>query len=101
MQSWVDGSLYPDESPPLTFTGLPEKVDFLARVCGAWDFGILPRSDTIQEILQPEWKAAVDACNLLTSASYHLVRKWHGLKQLPYLGDQLAYIRDDENLQHI
>ena len=35
------------------------------------------------------------------SAAYHLLRVWHGLPPLPYLGQQLAYIRDDESLNHV
>ncbi len=41
---------------------------------------------------------SVDACRLLTSPTYHLVRKWHGLPELAFLGQELAYIRDDPNL---
>jgi hypothetical protein len=29
------------------------------------------------------------------------VRSWHELPALPYLGQQLAYIRDDPNLSYI
>jgi len=43
----------------------------------------------------------VDACRLLTSPAYHLVRDWHGLPALPYLGRRLAYIYDDPNLAHV
>jgi hypothetical protein len=30
-----------------------------------------------------------------------LLRKWHGLEELPYLGQELAYIRDDPNLAYV
>jgi hypothetical protein len=73
----------------------------LARLCGAWDFGILPSAETVAEIRRTEWREAVDACRFLTSPTYHLVRKWHDLPNLPYLGQQLAYIRDDPNLAYI
>jgi len=43
----------------------------------------------------------VDATELLTSSSYHLLRSWHGLPNLPYLGQQLAYIRDDPFLKYV
>ncbi|MDO9130086.1 MAG: hypothetical protein Q7U34_09490 [Anaerolineales bacterium] len=43
----------------------------------------------------------MDECRLLTSPSYHLLRKWHGLEELPYLGQELAYIRDDPNLAYV
>ena len=32
---------------------------------------------------------------------YHLVREWHGLPELPYLGQELPYIRDDPNLGYV
>ena len=98
---WVDGTLYPDKGLPDKLDTLEVRVDFLARLCAAWDFGILPTAEAIAEIRKPEWREAVDACQLLTSPAYHLVRDWHGLPALPYLGRQLAYIRDDPNLAHV
>jgi len=101
MPSWIDGSLYPDTDVPETVETLADRVDFLARLCGAWDFGILPEHETIVEIRRPEWREAVDRCRLLTSPTYHLVRKWHGLPELVYLGQELPYIREDPNLAFI
>jgi hypothetical protein len=86
MPAWIDGALYPDTDVPETITTLGERVDFLARMCAAWDFGIIPRHETIDEIRRPEWREAVDRCNFLTSPSYHLVRKGHNLPPVPYLG---------------
>lgn len=100
-QRWIDEALYPDREPPAAAETLAERVDFLARLCAAWDFGILPDLPTVAEIRQPEWREAVDACRLLTSPAYHLLRSWHNLPPLPYLGQQLAYIRDDPSLEHI
>lgn len=98
---WLDASLYPDVEPPMALENLAERVDFLARLCAAWDFGLLPRSETVAEVRRPEWRAAVEACRLLTSPAYHLLRRWHGLEPLPYLGQELAYIRDDPNLAYV
>jgi len=97
----IDGSLYPDTDVPAALGSLADRVDFLARLCAAWDFGLLPDFDTVAEIRRPAWREAVDACRLLTSPAYHLLRKWHALPALPYLGQQLAYIRDDPNLGYI
>ena len=97
----IDGSLYPDTDVPAALGSLADRVDFLARLCAAWDFGLLPDFDTVAEIRRPAWREAVDACRLLTSPAYHLLRTWHGLPTLPYLGQQLAYIRDDPNLGYI
>jgi len=98
---WLDTSLYPDVEPPIALLTLGERVDFIARLCAAWDFGILPRQETVDEVRRPEWREAVDACRLLTSPVYHLLREWHGLPRLPYLGQQLAYIRDDPYLNRV
>ncbi len=97
----IDGSLYPDTEAPASLDTVAERVDFLARLCSAWDFGLLPDQATVTEIRCPEWREAVEACRLLTSPAYHLVRQWHNLSSLPYLGQQLAYIRDDPNLAYI
>ncbi len=101
MASWIDGSLYPDRAVPAAIDSLPERVDFIARLCGSWDFGVLPGRQTIAEIRRPDWREAVDAARLLTSPSYHLVRLWHGLPPQAYLGQQLAYIRDDPSLNFV
>lgn len=97
----IDGTLYPDTDPPAALHGLAERVDFIARLCAAWDFGLLPDPEVVAQVRQPEWREAVDACRLLTSPVYHLLRRWHGLEALPYLGQQLAYIRDDPNLMYV
>ena len=80
---------------------LRSEYRFQARLCSAWDFGLLPRGDTIAEIRHAEWCEAVDECRLLTSPTYHLLRPWHGLDRLPYLGQHLPYIRDDPNLKYV
>jgi len=98
---WIDASLYPDLDPPRTLEALDARVDFLARLCAAWDFGVLPRADTVTEIRKSEWREAVDACRLLTSPAYHLLRTWHKLPRLEYLGRRLAYIEKDPNLEHV
>jgi len=101
MPSWVDGALYPDREPPERLETLADRVDFIVRLCGAWDFGILPDAETVNEVRREMWLEAVDACRLLTSPVYHLLRRWHDLPPLPYLGQELAYIRDDPSLRHV
>ena len=98
---WLDGALYPDIETPVELDSLAERVDFVARLCAAWDFGLLPSPQTVAEIRRAEWREAVDACRLLTSPVYHLLRAWHDLPTLPYLGRQMAYIRDDPNLAYV
>ena len=101
MPSWIDGALYPDTEVPEEIRTLADRVDFLARLCSAWDFGLLPDRETVEEIRRPSWREAVDAARLLTSPAYHLVRTWHGLPALQYLGQQSAMIRDDPSLSHV
>ena len=99
--SWLDGALYPDRDIPDALDSLAERVDILARLCASWDFGVLPGAGTIEEIQREAWRPAVEACRLLTSPAYHLVRRWHGLSPLPYLGQQIALIRDDPCLNQV
>lgn len=101
MTHWLDTTLYPDMDPPAEIVSLADQVDFLARLCAAWDFGVVPYPETVNEVRRPEWKDAVEACQLLTSHTYHLLRRWHSLPVAPYLGQRLAYIRDDPNLAFI
>jgi hypothetical protein len=101
MPSWIDGALYPDTAVPEELRTLADRVDFLARLCAAWDFGLLPDRCTVAEIRRTDWREAVDATRLLTSPAYHLVRTWHALPTLPYLGQQSAAIRDDPNLAYV
>ena len=101
MASWIDGSLYPDESPPAGIDTLGDKVDLIARLCGAWDFGVLPLEETVREVRREEWREAVDACRLLTSPAYHLLRRRHGLPELPYIGGGIPSVRDDPSLEFV
>ena len=98
---WLDGSLYPDVEVPACLETLAEQVDFVARVCGAWDFGVLPRDETVAQLKRPEWREAVDVCRFLTSPAYHLLRQWHSLEPVPYLGQRLAFILEDPSLGHV
>ena len=101
MPSWIDGTLYPDAEIPDVVPTLGDRIDFLSRLCASWDFGVLPERETVREIRRPDWSEAVDACRLLTSPSYHLLRKWHDLHELPYLGQEMPSIRDDPCLERI
>jgi len=98
---WLDGALYPDMDIPDVLETLPDRVDFLARLCSAWDFGLLPNANTIAEIRREDWGPAVESCRLLTSPAYHLLRRWHALSPLSYLGQQIASIRDDPCLVQV
>jgi hypothetical protein len=98
---WFDATLYPDEVRPSAPASDEERIDFIARLCAAWDFGVLPREQTIREVRTAAWRRAVDECRLLTSVSYHLLREWHGLPRLEYLGPVPAYVREDPSLLYV
>jgi hypothetical protein len=97
----IDGSLFPDRDPPTDLRTSGDRIDYLHRLCAAWDFGILPDAATIGEIRDPGWRDAVDRCRFLTSPSYHLLREWHGLEPLAFLGSVPARIIGDPNLEHV
>jgi len=46
----LDGAVYSDVDVPDALETLPERLDFLARFCAAWDFGLLFNAGTIAEI---------------------------------------------------
>lgn len=97
----IDGALYPDVEPPRRLRTLADRIDFIARLCAAWDFGILPEWETVMEVRRKSWRLVVEACRLLTSPTYHLLCHWHRLLPLPYLGSIPAYIHDDPNLEYV
>lgn len=100
---WIDGALYPDVDPPNTLSNLDDRIDFLGQAVRSLGFWAAPRSPNLQlkGTRKPEWRDAVNECQLLTSPTYHLLRMWHGLPVLPYLGQRLAYIAEDANLAYI
>jgi hypothetical protein len=100
-QSWIDGSFYPDTEIPQNLQSLESKIDFIARLSGAWDFGILPQLNTLSEVKKPEWKEAVDKCMMQTSHTYFLLREWHNLPRVEYLGVIPDYIASDPCLNEI
>ena len=73
---YVDGSLYPDEAPPASFDDSTTRADYLARVCGAWDFGIVPEPATLA--LLEDWRAVFDRYPLPASVAYHTFRALYG-----------------------
>lgn len=97
----IDGALYPDVEPPRELQTLADRVDFIARLCSAWDFGILPDWVTLVEVRKEAWVQSVETCRLLTSPTYHLLRHWHRLPPVPFLGSTPAYLREDPELAHV
>ncbi|MFQ5637612.1 MAG: hypothetical protein ACE5IR_06405 [bacterium] len=98
---WIDGSLYPEQSVPEKIATLSERIDFLVRLCAAWDFGLPPKSSALQEVLSDDWKEAVEHAEFLTSCAYHLLRELHGLPSLSYMGPQFPDILNDPYLRYV
>jgi hypothetical protein len=93
--NWIDGSLYPDVAVPGELRTVGERVDFVVRVCGAWDFGFMPRRETLSELRETRWRAAIEEANLLTSCAWHLLCDLHGLPPRRYLGPRFPEIERD------
>ena len=84
----IDGSVYPDRSPPSELKDPHDMADYLHRVCSAFDFGVPPEEDTLR--LFSQWKAVFDRFPLAHSPAYHALRAffgWEPVKRLPHLGD--------------
>ena len=72
---YIDRSLYPDEPAPASLDTLEDRADYVARVCGAWDFGIVPEPETIT--LFEGWRDVFDAFPVPSSIAYHTFRAWY------------------------
>lgn len=78
----IDYSVFPDvDELPTDFSSLEAKADYLTRVCGAWDFGMVPTLETFE--LFATWQDAFDRFPLTTSAAYAAFRSWYGWSPIP------------------
>lgn len=92
----IDTSLYPDCNPPVRMDAEDDKADYLQRVCGAFDHGLPPTADTLQELHQ--WKDVFDRFALPSSPGYHALRalyRWEEVPRLPYLNKPHYQVLDD------
>jgi hypothetical protein len=73
----IDYSVYPDlDLPPTELTAPADRADYVHRICAAWDFGIVPDSQTFD--LFSGWRDVFDRYPLPASPSYHAFRSWFG-----------------------
>jgi len=78
----LDLSVYPDlDAPPATLVTAVERADYVARICGAWDFDIVPTQATFA--LFATWRDVFDQFPLLDSAAYAAFRTLLGWPRLP------------------
>jgi hypothetical protein len=78
---YIDRSLYPEESPPESLDTLEARADYVARVCAAWDFGIVPEPETLS--LLAEWRDVLDLYPLPSSVAYHTLRALYRWPPVP------------------
>lgn len=76
MSEIFDTSVYPDRDPPDNLDSLEEKADFLHRIVGAFDFGLVPEAATIR--LLSGWREVFDRFPLPGSPAYHALRSYFG-----------------------
>lgn len=91
----LDGSVYPDVDPPDDLPTAEAKADYLQRICGAFDFGVVPEGYTLE--LLSSWKEVFDRFPLKSSPAYHALRAfygWEAVEQAPYLGTPV-YVKLD------
>jgi hypothetical protein len=78
----IDHSVYPDlDNPPTTLRTAEEKADYVARICGAWDFDVVPTPETFS--LLRTWRDVFDRFPLLHSPAYAAFRTIFGWPQVP------------------
>ncbi len=73
----LDGSVYPDlEEPPHELQTDEEKADYLARICAAWDFGIVPDRDVFT--LFAGWRTIFDQFPVPDSPAFNAFCQYFG-----------------------
>jgi hypothetical protein len=81
----LDGTVFPDAgAPPATAADLKTdaaRADYVARVCGAWDFGIYPAPETFT--LFAGWREVFDRFPLADSPAYAAFRMINGWPEVP------------------
>ena len=77
----IDHSVYPDIEPPDDLPTDEDKADYIHRLCGAWDFGVVPERETMSEVAN--WKAVFDRFPIPYSPAYHAFRALFGWEPVP------------------
>ncbi len=78
----IDYSVFPElDVLPTDFSTIEAQADYVARICGAWDFGVIPTRDTFA--LFSSWRHAFDAFPVPASSAYAAFRSWYGWPPVP------------------
>jgi len=73
----IDHSVYPDvDQLSASLETIEDQADYMARVCGAWDFGVIPTDDTFW--LFSGWRTVFDRFPMLHSPAYAAFRSQFG-----------------------
>ncbi len=72
----MDRSVYPDVETPVQLVDEYDRADYVARICGAWDFDLLPTRETF--IMLRGWRDVFDRFPLPDSPAYAAFRTIFG-----------------------
>ena len=76
MADAIDHSLYPDTAAPEDLRDEFVAADYVQRVCGAYDFGIVPSAEVLGTLRG--LRAVFDRFPLPASPAYHALRRLFG-----------------------
>jgi hypothetical protein len=79
----IDHSLYPDEPAPADLSDEGDAADYIHRVCGALDFGIVPEREVVETMR--DLRPVFDKFPLTPSPAYHMFRRLFGWPPVPAL----------------
>ena len=86
MRHVIDHSLYPDGPAPEDLSDEGDAAEYIDRVCGALDFGIVPEREVIETMR--DLRVVFDKHPVISSPSYHMFRRmfgWPMVRALPPL----------------
>jgi hypothetical protein len=90
----IDYSVYPDLDDVPAFVCDADRADYVARICGAWDFGVVPTPATFEEFAT--WRPVFDRYPIATSPAYVAFRSWYAWEPIEHVFlTQAAFERDD------
>jgi hypothetical protein len=81
MQPAIDHSLYPDTDAPESLEREADAADYMRRVCGAYDFGIVPDENVLATL--KVMRAVFDRYPMPGSPAYHALRRLFGWPAVP------------------
>lgn len=83
MPHTIDHSLYPDEPAPEDLSDESDAAEYIHRVCGALDFGIVPEREVIETLRN--LREVFDRFPVTPSPAYHMFRQGFGWPAVPSL----------------